>query len=129
MKSNVSTFLGIDPDDERTRGQKMSDRLARFSPGFAIGRGAVRQIAGRAMGGPANGLTLVGERGPEIVKLPPGSFVHSNDRSRQMMGNTINVHVNGRIGASEQELNDLAKKLGEKINREMNRFGGLGIRA
>lgn len=126
---NFNRIFRIDPNDERTLRQKGSDRLAATSPGFAIARGAYRQIAGRAMGGPANGLTLVGERGPEIVKLPPGSFVHSNDRSRQMMGNTINVHVNGRIGASEQELNDLAKKLGEKINREMNRFGGLGIRA
>lgn len=29
-----------------------------------------------AMGGPASGQTLVGEQGPEVVDLPPGSFVH-----------------------------------------------------
>jgi hypothetical protein len=86
-------------------------------------------IVGLASGGPAKGLTLVGELGPELVRLPGGSMVYNNANTRGMMGNTINVHVNGRVGASEQELNDLARRIGEKINREMNRFGGLGIRA
>ena len=39
----------------------------------------------RAAGGPASGMTLVGERGPEIVNLPGGSFVNSNNTSRNMM--------------------------------------------
>ena len=90
---------------------------------------SMERVEGRASGGPARGLTLVGELGPELVRLPGGSMVHNNANTRGMMGNTINVHVNGRVGASEQELNELARKIGEKINREMNRFGGLGIRA
>ena len=39
---------------------------------------AIRQVDGRASGGPASGLTLVGERGPELVSLPGGSYVHPN---------------------------------------------------
>jgi hypothetical protein len=41
-------------------------------------------IHGRAGGGPASGLTLVGERGPELVNLPGGSRVYSNQQSQQM---------------------------------------------
>lgn len=43
-------------------------------------------IPKRAAGGPASGLTLVGERGPELVSLPGGSYVHSNRDSRRMLG-------------------------------------------
>ena len=85
---------------------------------------------GMATGGTvtSSGMFIVGEEGPEAVALPAGARVLNNQQTRSM-GNTINVHVNGRVGASEQELNELARRIGEKINREMNRFGGLGIRA
>ena len=75
------------------------------------------------------GMALVGEGGPELVSLPTGARVFNNSQSRNMMGNVINIHVNGRMGASDQELNELARKLGEKINKEMNRFGASGFRA
>ena len=52
--------------------------------------GTIETIAGRinkrASGGFASGLTLVGERGPEIVNLPRGSYVNSNSASQRMMG-------------------------------------------
>jgi phage-related tail protein len=38
----------------------------------------------RASGGFASGLTLVGERGPELVNLPHGSYVNSNSASQRM---------------------------------------------
>ncbi len=47
-------------------------------PGFANG---VRNFAG--------GLALVGERGPEIVSLPSGANVYSNEESRSMAGGTV----------------------------------------
>ena len=87
----------------------------------AIGRAIRRKILGRAMGGPANGLTVVGERGPELLNLPAGSRVHSNSDSRRMSGNTINVHVNGRVGASDAEIRDIANKVAREINMRMNR--------
>ena len=73
------------------------------------------------------GLSLVGERGPELVKLPRGSRVHSNDTSRNMLansGNTTNnvsVNVSGRVGASDSELRDIAKKIGRMVSTEINR--------
>jgi len=104
--------------------------VVRAVPAFAIARGTYNYLEGMAEGGEvkSGGLFRVGEKGEEIVALPAGARVASNAQSK-MMGNTINVHVNGRVGATDQELNDLARKLGEKINREMNRFGASGYRA
>ena len=80
-------------------------------------------ITGRASGGMANGLTLVGEKGPELVNLPAGSRVYSNNQSKSMVGNTNNITVNvqGRIGASDAELKEIAQKIGQMINIEINR--------
>ena len=72
-------------------------------------------------GGPASGLTVVGEKGPELLNLPAGARVHSNGESRSMGGNTINVHVNGRVGASDAEIRDIAQKVAREINLQMSR--------
>ena len=45
------------------------------------------------------------------------------------MGNNISVQVNGRVGASDAELNEIARKIGQKINRQMNQYGSSGYRA
>ncbi len=78
-----------------------------------------------AMGGVygSGGMALVGERGPELVNLPAGARVHNNQDSRRMGGggNTINVHVNGRVGASDTEIRDIAQKVAREINLQMNR--------
>jgi hypothetical protein len=60
----------------------------------------------RQMGGSAHGLTLVGEGGPELLKLPAGSHVYSNTQSRGMMGEgpqliTQNVVVNLNMGVGD----------------------------
>ena len=51
--------------------------------------------AERASGGPAGGLTLVGERGPELVSLPGGSFVHRSGSGPG--GQTNNFIFNGSV--------------------------------
>lgn len=66
-------------------------------------------IHARAAGGPASGLTLVGERGPELVSLPGGSRVYSNQDSRNMMSGgsgvmTVNLNIaSGGVIADPQE--------------------------
>jgi hypothetical protein len=54
--------------------------------GYASGGivGQLPPIAQAASGGIRSGLTLVGERGPELANLAPGSRVHSNEDSRRM---------------------------------------------
>lgn len=73
----------------------------------------------------SGGMAIVGERGPELVNLPAGSRVRSNDTTKSMMGgsvtNNISVNVNGRLGASDGELRDIAKKIGRMVSTEINR--------
>ncbi len=66
---------------------------------------------------------LVGELGPELVNLPRGARVFSNAQSRRMVGNNIHVHVNGRVGASDAEIRDIANKVAREVNLRMNRTG------
>ncbi|MGV9803920.1 hypothetical protein ACWDTP_38395, partial [Mycobacterium sp. NPDC003449] len=51
----------------------------------AIGKKATGGVIGAAGGGPRSALTLVGEQGPEVVRLPYGSSVYPAGQSRQMM--------------------------------------------
>lgn len=88
--------------------------------------GKVKDFFGLHTGGfTKGGFNLVGERGPEIVRLPLGSRVFSNDNSKSMIGrgntNNITINVNGRLGASDSELRDIAKKIGSMVSTEINR--------
>ena len=90
----------------------------------AIKKRLPKWLGGNATGGLApqgGGMALVGERGPELVSLPGSARVHSNNASQRMMGNTINVHVNGRVGASDAEIRDIARKVAREIGIQMNR--------
>jgi hypothetical protein len=62
-----------------------------------------------ASGGPAGGLTLVGENGMELVNLPTGSFVHPNRTSQNMnmAGGGMNIYVTYNAsmdGADERQV-------------------------
>jgi len=87
----------------------------------------IKSVSPFSTGGIVNSnMQLVGERGPELVSLPRGSRVHSNADSKRMGGsggNTINVHVNGRVGASDAEIRDIANKVAREINLRMSRTG------
>jgi hypothetical protein len=52
--------------------------------------------SGHQHGGPASGMTLVGEGGPELVRLPPGSHVFSNSQSSNITNYHFNQTVNTR---------------------------------
>ena len=99
---------------------------------LAMAAGAGLMYAGGAFakGGvtPNSGTFLVGEQGPELVSLPGNSRVYNNCQTNGMMGNTINVSVEGRVGASDQEIRQIARKVGEQINRELNRTTSTRVR-
>lgn len=91
--------------------------------GGVIGLGSVLQ--GRANGGPvmAGRPYMVGEKGPEMfVPNNSGTIVPNG------AGNNINVHVSGRVGASDHELRDIARRVGQMINKEVNRTTSFGVR-
>ncbi len=76
-----------------------------------------------ASGGVAKGgLTVVGERGPELVNLPRGARVHSNAESRRMGGtvNNFNITVNAK-DSSKAEMRRMADEIGRMINSKINR--------
>ena len=81
-------------------------------------------VIGAATGGVRSNLTLVGERGPELVSLPGGSRVHSNNASRQMMGGggdgmapfVLLVEVGGK---------EVAQLMVDPFRREVSRRGGV----
>ncbi|MEU0411733.1 hypothetical protein ABZ307_28480 [Streptomyces griseorubiginosus] len=79
--------------------------------GFAHGG-----IVGAASGGARSALTLVGEHGPELVDLAPGSRVHSNEDSRRMVstgGGVANVVLEVRSGGSrfDDALTEIIRKV------------------
>ncbi len=74
-----------------------------------------------ANGGFPNGPSLVGERGPEIIRPPSGTRVFSNQESRAMGGGapmnvTINVNGAGDPGATANKLFNMILQLQEDGN-------------
>lgn len=73
------------------------------------------------------GMTVVGERGPELVNLSRGSRVFSNSESRKMVSssgtvNNFNITINAK-DTSKAEMRRIANELGNMINNKMNRTG------
>tara|TARA_R110002012_G_scaffold183332_5_gene349719 strand:- start:5108 stop:6970 length:1863 start_codon:yes stop_codon:yes gene_type:complete len=94
----------------------------------AISYGYDKVMGKNASGGliQRGGNYLVGEAGPEIINLPAGANVIPNNQMRGG-GQVVNVYVNGRLGASDRELNEIGRKVGIKINREINKSNNIGV--
>ncbi|MFI1394086.1 hypothetical protein [Streptomyces sp. NPDC020681] len=88
------------------------------------GRLATGGVVGAAGGGPRSRMTLVGEQGPELVDLAPGSRVHSNPDTRRMMSGSdgqvemiqVNLHLEGK---------QVAQVLIDPLRREVSSRGGV----
>tara|TARA_R100001510_G_scaffold53629_1_gene55411 strand:- start:3353 stop:5035 length:1683 start_codon:yes stop_codon:yes gene_type:complete len=97
---------------------------------YKFGAWMVRKIK-KSLGLFANGgvvntpMQVVGERGPELVKLPQGSRVYSNSTSKKMVGgksvvNNFNITVNAK-DSSKAEMRRMADEIGRMINSKINR--------
>ena len=87
------------------------DLLAPYKGGLAYDSGMV----GRNAGGTdywRGGWTLVGEEGPELLRLPQGTQIKSNAESAAMMGG-VNITV---YGAEGQDVEALADEIMYRIN-------------
>lgn len=92
-----------------------------FERGLAAGISSASNVQKRASGGYASGLTLVGEQGPELVSLPPGSYVHNNSETQQMLGNSnqVTINFNGdMVLDAESRVSELANKIIEVLGRQ-----------
>lgn len=85
------------------------DAVEGFIPGFAHGG-----IVGAASGGARSGLTMVGERGRELVKLPAGSHVYNSDQTERMLSGggsgSQEVHVVLDIRGGDSEMQSMISK-------------------
>ena len=65
----------------------------------------------------SGGWTTVGEHGPELVNLPGGSKIYSNQTSGQMVSGSrsVNVHIDHMEVRSEEDIDRVAEKLAKKI--------------
>ena len=100
--------------------------IAAGAKGGAVAGGALGGFIGsRANGGPvmAGRPYMVGERGPELFMPNSSGMIIPNGA-----GNTINVNVSGRVGASDHELRDIARRVGQMVSKEINRTTSFGVR-
>lgn len=72
-----------------------------------------------------NDMTIVGEKGPELVSLPRGSRVHSNSNSKRMAGgsgvvNNFNITINAK-DTSKAEMRRIADEIGRMVSSKINR--------
>lgn len=79
----------------------------------------------KSAGGPVTTpMTLVGERGPELVSLPRSSTVRTAQDTKRVMGggggNTFNITINAR-DTSNAELRRIADEIGRMVNSKVNR--------
>ena len=80
--------------------------------------------------GAGGGMSIVGEEGPERIKLPTGTQVFTNSQTRQMIGGaniSIPVTINGgaspaTVGLLKDELAIVAKRMEDAI-----RYGHLDL--
>jgi len=111
-----------------------NDNFRKPADAYAIGKHEERRrrkegvnmqpISAFAKGGISKGgMALVGELGPELVRLNRGDRVYSNSQSKQMTGDTnINITINAK-DTSKAEMRRIATELGTMINTKMNRTG------
>jgi phage-related protein len=102
--------------------------LGSLVSGLGFASGGV--VGTAAAGGPRAGWTLVGEMGPELVRIPPGSQVLNNAATAAMFGggggggNTYQISVNVAPGGN---LADAGRQMVNAI-REFERSSGTSWR-
>jgi hypothetical protein len=67
-------------------------------------------------------MTWVGERGPELVTLPRGSRISTNEKSMAMAsggGSGIQITIENVSMGSDMDVHETAMKLAREINKRM----------
>jgi hypothetical protein len=78
-------------------------------------------VPGKAAGGSASGLTMVGERGPELVNLPAGSYVNKASDTQRMLGNSgggqVNFYFQFGDAVTEKRAQELIRMNADSLKR------------
>ena len=72
----------------------------------------------------SDGWAVVGERGPELVKLPGGAQVFSNEESRAM-GASVTVNMGGVTVRNDNDIRELSRSIATELRREMRGMGAV----
>jgi hypothetical protein len=101
--------------------------------GFTVGGGFRANITGRATGGPASGLTLVGEQGPELVALGGMANVMTANMTRAAMqsqtrqtggkmeavvNSVLNIDARGAAEGVEERIRAVLAVEGPRLQRQ-----------
>lgn len=87
-----------------------------------IGHADGSTVGAAATGATSSGLTWVGERGAELLRLPPGTGVHTAGDSSRMASSGGGVNVT--VGFDKSGLTGLAAALMETLRAEVRTEGG-----
>jgi len=113
IRNLVGKTVSIGVNFFKNAGGKLASAL-----GFAHGG----YVGAAASGGPRSNSVLVGERGPELVDLAPGSRVRSNDSTRTLMGQRGSggpLHVTINLGGQ-----NIGEILIDPLKRSIRKRGG-----
>ena len=69
---------------------------------------------------PYTGMAMVGEQGPELVKLPGGSQVYSNSQSKAMTGGG-DIHIHGPITVQANNMDEFNNSLNRLYRYQLGR--------
>ncbi len=93
------------------------DALLKAKKDITGGTTVTEKAKARAAGGVVTeSMTLVGERGPELVSLPYGSKVYPNNESRSMSG-SISITIGKIEMNSEMDIRQAAEMLAREIQK------------
>lgn len=81
-------------------------------------------VKGAASGATSSGLTWVGEDGPELANLPPGTAMHTAGDSARMAASSGGGHADVTVGFDKAGLTGLALALMETLRAEISHQGG-----
>lgn len=85
------------------------------------------EIKERAAGGAGAGLTMVGERGPELVRLPGGSHVYPNSQSQAILsnggGSGVNININVASGGIIADPQEFARQITPSLRYALRSMG------
>jgi hypothetical protein len=101
-----------------------------YKTSSGIGGQAHGGITGAANGSMSSGLTMVGESGPELVRLPAGTQVHSNPDTRRIAANGFGPQhgapppIAGKFVVDPSGSSKLMRVLLEALRLEISSQGG-----
>lgn len=118
LAGNYTVTINADTSAAESAISRLESKLRGLIGEAELGDGGVgSNAAGTDYWG--GGLTWVGEEGPELVDLPAGSTIYSNDESASFGGNTYQITVDARGSTlTERQIEAVITRALDRVARE-----------